>query len=62
MGVIVYELLTLRKPFDGDNITSVFEMIKNKPLDPLPPNTSRELSELVHALLNKEKKDRPNIY
>jgi len=29
MGVIVYELITLRKPFEAPNIRGLFEKIKN---------------------------------
>ena len=43
MGVIIYELITLKKPFDGNDIPSLFDMIMNKPLDPLPQSTSSDL-------------------
>lgn len=29
MGVIIYELITLRKPFDSKNARTLFEKIKN---------------------------------
>ena len=43
MGVIIYELITLKKPFDGKSISEVFDQIKNKPIDPLPKGTSSDL-------------------
>ena len=39
MGVIIYELITLKKPFDCQNIRGLFDKIKNAPLDPLPNGT-----------------------
>lgn len=36
IGVILYELITFRKPFDSDSINGVFEKIKKAPIDPLP--------------------------
>jgi NIMA (never in mitosis gene a)-related kinase len=62
MGVIIYELCTLKKPFDGKSITEVFDAIKNKPIDPLPKGTSLELQMLVKSILNKEKDRRPSIF
>ena len=43
MGVIIYELITFKKPFDGNDIRSLFDMIINKPLDPLPDGTSSDI-------------------
>jgi serine/threonine protein kinase len=62
MGVIVYELITLRKPFESYNTRSLFEKIRTQPLDPLPDNTSPALRLVVSALLNKDKDKRPTIF
>ena len=59
VGCILYELITKRKPFDSENITGVFEQIKSKALDPLPPNTDRELIMLINKMLNKNQAERP---
>lgn len=61
MGVIVYELITLKKPFDSKNARTLFEKIKTQPVDPLPEETSSELKMLVNMLLNKDKDNRPSI-
>lgn len=53
VGCIIYELVTKKKPFDSENITGVFEKIKSKPLDPLPPNTDRDIVMLINSMLNK---------
>jgi serine/threonine protein kinase len=62
MGVIVYELITLRKPFEAPNIRGLFEKIKNQPLDPLPDGTGSDLQLVVKAVLNKDKDKRPTIF
>ena len=62
MGVIIYELTTLKKPFDSKSIDGVFDMIINSPIDPLPEGTSGSLQLLIQALLNKDKDKRPSIF
>mmetsp|Transcript_16338 Transcript_16338/g.25249 ORF Transcript_16338/g.25249 Transcript_16338/m.25249 type:complete len:388 (+) Transcript_16338:778-1941(+) len=62
MGVIIYELMTLKKPFDGNNITAVFDSIINKPLAQLPGWASPELQTMIKSLLSKEKDKRPSIF
>jgi serine/threonine protein kinase len=62
VGVILYELITLRKPFDSDSINGVFEKIKKAPLEPLPQSTDANLKMLVTLLLNKDHNKRPNIF
>ena len=60
IGVILYELVTFKKPFDSDTIHGVFEKIVKHPFDPLPPDTNPNLSILVSALLNKDYNKRPS--
>ena len=62
MGVIIYELITLKKPFDGKSIEAVFDMIVNQQSQPLPEGTSGNLQLLVQAVLNKDKDKRPSIF
>jgi NIMA (never in mitosis gene a)-related kinase len=62
MGVIVYELITLRKPFESANARALFEKIKNQPVDPLPDDTSADLKLIISMLLNKDKDTRPSIF
>ena len=62
MGVILYELITLKKPFDSDTISGVFEKIVKSPLEPLSQSVDSSLKMLVAALLNKDYNKRPNIF
>ena len=43
MGIIIYELITLKKPFDGNSIQAVFDKIVNQPYDPLPDSANADL-------------------
>lgn len=62
MGVIIYELVTLKKPFDSKTVEGIQDVIINNPVDPLPQGTSGSLQLLVNALLNKDKDKRPSIF
>lgn len=62
IGVILYEMLSGRLPFDGKSMVSILAAIaQGKPphLSTLVPNLPDELSDLVMQLLAKNKKDRP---
>ena len=62
LGVILYELITLRKPFDGNDHRDLFKAIISQPLDPLPDDTSTDLQLLIKATLNKDKDRRCSIF
>ena len=60
LGVILYELCTLRQPFQCDNLLGlVFKIVQDDP-DPIPTTYSPELQELVRKLMNKDQKKRPS--
>jgi len=54
LGVLLYELLTLRRPFEGDTIPTLAHRICNEPLPPLPSETPTELRELTERMLQKQ--------
>jgi WD40 repeat protein len=61
LGVILYELLTLRRPFDGKNLQQVVYAICFQ--EPVPPNrlnhkVPRDLVTICHKLLEKDPKNR----
>jgi tRNA A-37 threonylcarbamoyl transferase component Bud32 len=62
LGVIVYELLAGRPPFDADTPVGVLYCHVHKPPPPLAdlaPSTPPAVSDWVHWLLAKEPRDRP---
>ena len=62
VGVILYELITFKKPFDSDTINGVFDRIIKSPIEPLANDVDANLKMLVAALLNKDYNKRPNIF
>jgi serine/threonine protein kinase len=61
LGATMYEMLTLRRPFDGDTAQQVFEMILNE--DPVEPrrlrhNVPPELSIICTKAMEKRREDR----
>jgi formylglycine-generating enzyme required for sulfatase activity/serine/threonine protein kinase len=61
LGATFYELLTLRRPFDGDSAQQVFELILNE--DPVEPrklrhNVPAELSIICMKAMEKRREDR----
>ncbi|EAN78010.1 protein kinase, putative [Trypanosoma brucei brucei TREU927] len=59
LGVLLYELLTLRRPFDGESMRDVMNRTLSGQYDPLPPETSPEMAEIVSLLLSSDPKQRP---
>ena len=61
LGATLYELLTFRRPFDGDTAQQVFEMIlQEDPLEPkkLRHNVPAELSIICMKAMEKRREDR----
>ncbi len=52
LGVVLYELLTRKKPFQGDNLTVVTHRIINEPFTP-PEEYVGELPASIKAVLSK---------
>lgn len=60
LGIILYELCTLKQPFFADNLLGlVFKIVQDQP-EPIPNTYSAELQELVTMLLNKKQSERPS--
>ncbi|KAG5463979.1 hypothetical protein LSCM1_00155 [Leishmania martiniquensis] len=60
LGVLLYELLTLKRPFDGEDIEEVMHKTLAGRYDPLPDTISSEMQAIVTALLQREPKKRPS--
>ena len=61
IGCVLYELATLRKPFEAPSIPDLVEKIKNQNFIPISKNYSDELQFLIEKLLNKDPQNRPSI-
>lgn len=57
LGVVLFQLMSGKMPFDGRSHQLLFHAIKNK--EPaIPPFFSSELSDLIKQMLNKDPKYR----
>ncbi len=54
LGVVMHEMLSGGRPFDGDSVVAVSQAILNEPPRPLPPRTPPALRALVLRLLAKD--------
>ncbi|MHC4974338.1 MAG: serine/threonine-protein kinase [Planctomycetota bacterium] len=57
-GVIVYQFLAGRWPFDGRSVPALFQAILNVDPPPLDPSTPHELAHLVDQCLRKDPRQR----
>lgn len=60
LGVLLYELLTLKRPFDGANMNEVMQKTLAGKFDPLPSRVSPEMGEIVASLLSGDPQKRPS--
>lgn len=60
MGIIIMELINLRKPFESDNVHDLFDRIINQPFESLQ-NKMPHMNEIIEPLLTKDYKQRPKI-
>eukprot|EP00656_Telonema_subtile_P041830 TRINITY_DN4713_c0_g1_i4.p1 TRINITY_DN4713_c0_g1~~TRINITY_DN4713_c0_g1_i4.p1 ORF type:complete len:727 (+),score=154.78 TRINITY_DN4713_c0_g1_i4:251-2431(+) len=61
LGCVIYELLTLRRPFHGKNLHAVVMKICHEECSPLPEECGRPLVTLVMSLLQKVPNSRPSM-
>lgn len=54
VGIILYELITLKKPFDGSSVEALFYEIMHKQLDPFINGVDSNLQMLCNMMLNKD--------
>ena len=55
LGVILYELCALKKPFLGNNQEDLYKRIVNDKQQPIP-HLSKEMTHLINKLLMKDPK------
>jgi hypothetical protein len=58
VGILLYEMLTGRPPFDDEEVSEVLRKQMYEPAPPLPAGLSRSLNELVMTQLAKEPEGR----
>ena len=62
IGVIAYQLCTLRLPFKREYPAATIAAILTTPHDPIPHKLySDELKEIINSLLTKDPEKRPSI-
>ena len=62
IGVVLYELIMLKKPFRGEAVQNVLQQITKSTFEPLSDDVDSDLKMLVVALLNKDYNKRPSIF
>ncbi|CAE7398907.1 Nek3 [Symbiodinium natans] len=60
MGVILYELMALRTPWEDEHAVRLLERIRDQPLRPLPVQYSEELAPICYTLLKRNPQSRPS--
>ncbi|XP_004844184.1 serine/threonine-protein kinase Nek5 isoform X3 [Heterocephalus glaber] len=61
LGCVLYELCTLKHPFEGNNLHQLVRMICQARVPPISPRFSRDLQSLVPQLFKVSPQDRPSI-
>ena len=61
LGVVLYEVMALKRPFGGKNMDELIDRIVHARYDPLPDEYSPELRNVVAQLLQLEPAQRPSL-
>lgn len=61
LGVVLYEMMALKRPFSGSTIPSLVRRILRGKYPPLPDAFSDDLRGLVHLMLSKTPSSRPSV-
>lgn len=54
LGITLYQLLTLKHPFDRNDYAQTIKSIMDHPPQPLPEDISAETKQIVMMLLDKD--------
>merc|ERR1711991_475936 len=61
LGVVLYELMALKKPFSGGTMRDLVKAVMAGQVDPLPEHYSADLRQLCMSLLSLDPDKRPSI-
>ncbi|CAB3410906.1 unnamed protein product [Caenorhabditis bovis] len=61
LGCVFYELLELKRAFDGDNLPAIVMKITKGIMNPMGDHVSAEVKDLVRALLQMNENSRPDV-
>eukprot|EP00759_Apiculatamorpha_spiralis_P007395 PhF_6_TR1447/c0_g1_i1/m.2572/K08857/NEK1_4_5; NIMA (never in mitosis gene a)-related kinase 1/4/5 len=61
LGIVLYELMTLKRPFAGDNFKELGDNVRTGMIPPLPEGANRDLTTAVHRMLDIDPKTRAEI-
>eukprot|EP00828_Plagiopyla_frontata_P015952 TRINITY_DN2069_c0_g1_i6.p1 TRINITY_DN2069_c0_g1~~TRINITY_DN2069_c0_g1_i6.p1 ORF type:complete len:419 (-),score=78.13 TRINITY_DN2069_c0_g1_i6:383-1639(-) len=62
IGCALYEMACLRRPFQHEQLSVVFDLIKTKEPDSLPPDVDENIKRLIESMLQKDPINRPTIF
>ena len=51
LGVLLYEIVTMKMPFDGRDLKNLFDNIAKAKFEDIPSSYSPDLSNLVNSML-----------
>eukprot|EP01059_Diplonema_ambulator_P001515 TRINITY_DN11288_c0_g1_i2.p1 TRINITY_DN11288_c0_g1~~TRINITY_DN11288_c0_g1_i2.p1 ORF type:complete len:409 (+),score=87.27 TRINITY_DN11288_c0_g1_i2:98-1228(+) len=61
MGIVLYELLALKKPFYSSNMSDLRQLVMTQPHPPVPPHFSQEIKDICNAMLEKSPSKRVTL-
>ena len=61
LGVVLYELCTLKPPFNAENLKYLALKIVKGIYNPIPAQYSKDLRKLIEVLLKKDVNSRPTV-
>ena len=62
LGCVVYEMATLRVPFDASTIQELYKKVTQGNPDPISGRYSNQLSEMIRLFLIKNPANRPTVF
>lgn len=62
LGVVLYELCALKPPFDAESLPKLAMKIVRGNYNPIPSHYSKDLKNLIGALLALDPQKRPSVH